>query len=99
MESAAGVGERPAGRNYSYVAAHRRRGWWQHRSRRVAVAWRSGAARRRYSWVAPAHGFRRVRRARAGVRTTMSLKVLILGVNGFIGRSLTERILRDTDWD
>ena len=29
----------------------------------------------------------------------MSLKVLILGVNGFIGSSLTERILRDTDWD
>ena len=28
----------------------------------------------------------------------MSLKVLILGVNGFIGSSLTERILRDTDW-
>src|SRR5512146_824865 len=28
----------------------------------------------------------------------MSLKVLILGVNGFIGNSLTERILRDTDW-
>ncbi|MFL6623933.1 MAG: bifunctional UDP-4-keto-pentose/UDP-xylose synthase [Sulfurifustis sp.] len=29
----------------------------------------------------------------------MSLKVLILGVNGFIGSSLTERILRDTDWE
>jgi len=29
----------------------------------------------------------------------MSLKVLILGVNGFIGNSLTERILRDTDWE
>ena len=29
----------------------------------------------------------------------MALKVLILGVNGFIGSSLTERILRDTDWD
>ena len=28
----------------------------------------------------------------------MSLKVLILGVNGFIGSSLTERILADTDW-
>ncbi|OGI62699.1 MAG: hypothetical protein A2W18_07725 [Candidatus Muproteobacteria bacterium RBG_16_60_9] len=28
----------------------------------------------------------------------MSLKVLILGVNGFIGSNLTERILRDTDW-
>ena len=28
----------------------------------------------------------------------MSLKVLILGVNGFIGSSLTERLLRDTDW-
>ncbi len=28
----------------------------------------------------------------------MSLKILILGVNGFIGSSLTERILRDTDW-
>lgn len=28
----------------------------------------------------------------------MSLKVLILGVNGFIGNSLTERILRDKDW-
>src|SRR3990172_2563245 len=29
----------------------------------------------------------------------MSLKVLILGVNGFIGNSLTERILRDSDWE
>jgi len=29
----------------------------------------------------------------------MALKVLILGVNGFIGSSLTERILRDTDWE
>ena len=29
----------------------------------------------------------------------MSLKVLILGVNGFIGNSLTERILQDTDWE
>ena len=29
----------------------------------------------------------------------MSLKVLILGVNGFIGSSLTERILRDTNWE
>ncbi len=28
----------------------------------------------------------------------MSLKVLILGVNGFIGNSLTQRILQDTDW-
>ncbi|MCR4315639.1 MAG: bifunctional UDP-4-keto-pentose/UDP-xylose synthase [Planctomycetes bacterium] len=26
------------------------------------------------------------------------MKVLILGVNGFIGHSLTERILKDTDW-
>jgi len=32
-------------------------------------------------------------------KTEMALKVLILGVNGFIGSSLTERILRDTDWD
>lgn len=29
----------------------------------------------------------------------MTLKVLILGVNGFIGSSLTERILRDTNWE
>jgi nucleoside-diphosphate-sugar epimerase len=29
----------------------------------------------------------------------MSLKVLILGVNGFIGNSLTERILKDTNWE
>jgi nucleoside-diphosphate-sugar epimerase len=29
----------------------------------------------------------------------MSLKVLILGVNGFIGNSLTEHILREKDWD
>ncbi len=29
----------------------------------------------------------------------MSIKVLILGVNGFIGNSLTERILRDTEWE
>lgn len=29
----------------------------------------------------------------------MALKVLILGVNGFIGSSLTERVLRDTDWE
>lgn len=29
----------------------------------------------------------------------MSLKVLILGVNGFIGSSLTERILKDTTWE
>src|SRR6185369_4418281 len=28
----------------------------------------------------------------------MSLKVLILGVNGFIGNSLTQRILQTTDW-
>lgn len=27
------------------------------------------------------------------------MKVLILGVNGFIGHSLTNRILRDTDWE
>jgi nucleoside-diphosphate-sugar epimerase len=29
----------------------------------------------------------------------MSLKVLILGVNGFIGNSLTEHILREKDWE
>lgn len=29
----------------------------------------------------------------------MALKILILGVNGFIGSSLTERVLRDTDWE
>lgn len=29
----------------------------------------------------------------------MALKVLILGVNGFIGSSLTERILKTTDWE
>jgi nucleoside-diphosphate-sugar epimerase len=29
----------------------------------------------------------------------MSLKILILGVNGFIGSSLSERILRDTNWE
>jgi len=28
----------------------------------------------------------------------MTLKVLILGVNGFIGNALTERILKTTDW-
>ncbi|HOD32996.1 MAG TPA: NAD-dependent epimerase/dehydratase family protein, partial [Holophaga sp.] len=27
------------------------------------------------------------------------MKVLILGVNGFIGSHLTERILRDTSWE
>src|SRR5712672_1105267 len=27
------------------------------------------------------------------------MKILILGVNGFIGHSLTDRILRDTDWE
>jgi dTDP-D-glucose 4,6-dehydratase len=32
-------------------------------------------------------------------RTTMSLKVLILGVNGFIGNSLTEYILKHKDWE
>jgi nucleoside-diphosphate-sugar epimerase len=29
----------------------------------------------------------------------MSLKILILGVNGFIGSHLTERILREEDWE
>jgi nucleoside-diphosphate-sugar epimerase len=29
----------------------------------------------------------------------MSVKILILGVNGFIGSSLTERILKDKDWE
>lgn len=29
----------------------------------------------------------------------MSLKILILGVNGFIGNSLTARILKETDWE
>src|SRR5512138_3443069 len=29
----------------------------------------------------------------------MSLKVLILGVNGFIGSSLTETILKSRDWE
>lgn len=29
----------------------------------------------------------------------MTQKILILGINGFIGSSLTERILRDTDWE
>lgn len=29
----------------------------------------------------------------------MTQKVLILGINGFIGNALTERILRDTDWE
>ena len=28
----------------------------------------------------------------------MSTKVLILGVNGFIGHHLSARILKDTDW-
>ena len=27
------------------------------------------------------------------------MKVLILGVNGFIGSHLSERILHDTDWE
>ena len=27
------------------------------------------------------------------------MKVLILGVNGFIGNALTERILTTTDWE
>ena len=27
------------------------------------------------------------------------MKILILGVNGFIGNSLTAQILRDTDWE
>ena len=27
------------------------------------------------------------------------MKVLILGVNGFIGNALTERILKTTDWE
>jgi nucleoside-diphosphate-sugar epimerase len=26
------------------------------------------------------------------------MKILILGVNGFIGHHLTERILEETDW-
>ena len=29
----------------------------------------------------------------------MSLKVLILGTNGFIGSNLTESILKNTDWE
>jgi len=29
----------------------------------------------------------------------MSIKILILGVNGFIGNGLTRAILRDTDWE
>ena len=29
----------------------------------------------------------------------MALKVLILGVNGFIGNSLTEHILKHKDWE
>lgn len=29
----------------------------------------------------------------------MSLKILILGVNGFIGNSLTDSILKNTDWE
>lgn len=29
----------------------------------------------------------------------MTLKVLVLGVNGFIGSSLTERVLHGTDWE
>ena len=29
----------------------------------------------------------------------MSLKVLIFGVNGFIGNSLTEYILKHRDWE
>ena len=29
----------------------------------------------------------------------MSLKVLILGVNGFIGNSLTQTILETKDWE
>lgn len=29
----------------------------------------------------------------------MSLKILILGVNGFIGNSLADAILKDTDWE
>ena len=28
----------------------------------------------------------------------MTTKVLILGVNGFIGHHLSARILKDTDW-
>jgi nucleoside-diphosphate-sugar epimerase len=29
----------------------------------------------------------------------MSLKILILGINGFIGNSLTRAILKQTDWE
>ena len=32
-------------------------------------------------------------------RSGITQKILILGINGFIGSSLTERILRDTDWE
>src|SRR5512140_889436 len=31
--------------------------------------------------------------------STMPLKILILGVNGFIGNSLTEHILNNRDWE
>ncbi len=29
----------------------------------------------------------------------MIKKILILGINGFIGNQLTKKILTDTDWD
>ena len=47
----------------------------------------------------PARGAERDRRAALPVRGGVSMKVLILGVNGFIGNALTERILKTTDWE
>jgi len=42
---------------------------------------------------------RRARRVQHIFGDIMSLKVLILGVNGFIGNSLTETILKTRDWE
>src|SRR5204862_850159 len=50
----------------------------------------AGSGRRRRS--------RRRRRPAARSLRGRLMKVLILGVNGFIGSALTERILKGTDW-
>src|SRR5262249_51261801 len=46
----------------------------------------------------PARGTERDRRAALPLRRGLLMRVLILGVNGFIGNALTERILGTTDW-
>src|SRR5581483_1266672 len=70
----------------------------RHRHFRAAASARRARNRRHAHAVRPAHSS--FRSSMTSAKTERSAKkVLILGVNGFIGHHLSKRILETTDWE